>query len=298
MRISSLSPIIIAAYIILSGVITHNIISPVSYRLSLTLVVARLLQIEKTPLLVENRAMALLGSKAASLAILSWLAPHRMVVASAHRWSCTPAFVQFSTFRTIGTSRVACSGRGFADNKGSSLITHEEDILQRDSSRKTPFTWPELLQIVEKEKNLAKLCRSVKDQRGYDVHRQELKQNWASIYDFILFSKFGFDRVLVDSRWHSQPRLSELTLVHKSLWLNDFPYYVQDGILHYVLWKTLEDVTEEEIQEARNKLIDTKNAIEIIHWINPPHLKSLPEIDHVHFLCLVDADQQATTGAN
>jgi hypothetical protein len=260
-------------------------------------IVARRLQTRKTPLLVQDRVMALLGSKAASLAILSWLAPHRMAVASAHYWSCKPAFVhQFSTFRTIGSSRIA-SGRGFSDKKGPSLITHEEDILQRDSSRKTPFTWPELVQIVEKEKNLAKLCRSVEDQRGYDLHRQEMSQNWVSIYDFILWSKFGFDRVLVNGRWHSQPRLSEVTEVHKSLRLNDFPYYVQDGILHYVLWKTLEDVTEEEIQEACDKLIDTKNAIKIIHWINPPHLKSLPEIDHVHFLCLVNADQ-ATAGAN
>ena len=239
--------------------------------------------------------MAMLGSKAVSLAILSWLAPHRMVAgSSAHGWPCQTAFVHFSTFRTIGTSRIS-SGRGAADKNKSSLITHEENILQRDSSRKTPFTWPELVQIVEKEKDLAKLCRRVEDQRGYDLHRQELKQNWASIYDFILWSKFGFDRVLVDGRWNSQPRLSDVTLVHKSLWLNDFPYYVQDGIVHYVLWKILEDVTEEEIQEARNKIIGTKNAIEIIHWINPPHLKSLPDIDHVHFLCLVNADQ-ATTG--
>jgi hypothetical protein len=123
----------------------------------------------------SHLVMVVLGSKAASLAILSWLAPHRMAVASAHRWQCQPAFVHFSTFRTIGTSRIA-SGRGFPDKKGSSLITHEEDILQRDSSPKIPFTWPELVQIVEKEKNLAKLCRSIEDQRGYDLHRQELKK--------------------------------------------------------------------------------------------------------------------------
>jgi hypothetical protein len=33
---------------------------------------------------------------------------------------------------------------------------------------------------------------------------------------------------------------------------------------------------------------------EFMHWINPPHLKSIPDIDHVHILCLPESSDDAT----
>jgi len=70
---------------------------------------------------------------------------------------------------------------------------------------------------------------------------------------------------------------------------NDFPYYVEENIVHYVLWKTKIPITEKEIHDARI-ILETNisiNALEIIHWVNPPNLKSVPDIDHVHFLCRI-----------
>ena len=143
--------------------------------------------------------------------------------------------------------------------------------------------------------------------------------------------------------WIVDPPLSEIKQIKKVLVKNDFPYYMEDGIQHYVLWKTCQNITEDEIQVARNELqeimlrtegvqekrqqqqqqqqqvveqqgddVSTMNevhddddddhdddiingsssstsrkVVEIIHWMNPPHLQSLPDIYHVHFVCRV-----------
>lgn len=105
--------------------------------------------------------------------------------------------------------------------------------------------------------------------------------------------------------------------------INDFPYYFSPGIDHWVLWKLGGHLTNGEISRAKldilqshrdkgsgcknrnhdgsdniynlsrknnsdeffensNRMADDTSIF--LHWINPPHLKSLPGIDHVHIL--------------
>eukprot|EP00980_Cylindrotheca_fusiformis_P024040 scaffold11443_cov116-Cylindrotheca_fusiformis.AAC.1 len=154
--------------------------------------------------------------------------------------------------------------------------------------RSEPFQWNELREIIEVEKDLAKLSRSETQQRDYEVFRHHLRLQYNSAIDYILISKLGFDRVQKNGLWHAEPRLADFGEVRKVLVPNDFPYYMADGIVHYVLWKTKETVTAEDINEAREQLRTMMKLDDILHWVNPPHLKSLPEIDHVHFLCLLD----------
>jgi hypothetical protein len=82
------------------------------------------------------------------------------------------------------------------------------------------------------------------------------------------------------------------------LCINDFPYYYSPGIQHWILWKLGGVVTSDELADAKKEILrgisknDPRNNFsEIItdhevflHWVNPPHLKSLPGIDHVHIL--------------
>merc|ERR1711957_806126 len=100
--------------------------------------------------------------------------------------------------------------------------------------------------------------------------------------------------------WKALPSLSELKSSQKVLLPNDFPYYLQDGIEHWCLWKLKEKVTEEDIRIAKEELKELAPGtgcstsdvsrddnggsvlLDTIHWINPPHLKSIPDIDHAH----------------
>jgi Protein of unknown function (DUF3605) len=172
------------------------------------------------------------------------------------------------------------------------------ELTPRDYGyRVDPIGWPELVDIVEKENNLAKLSRNVQQQKEYMIYRRELLKEWKSVYDHILVSKFDFERRLVcndmqqgedgnDQVWVAYPPLDEVREIKKVLKPNDFPYYFADGIEHWCLWKLCEDVTDDEIEEAKKDLQAMYgDIVTYVSWRNPPHLKSLPDIDHIHVVC-------------
>jgi hypothetical protein len=83
------------------------------------------------------------------------------------------------------------------------------------------------------------------------------------------------------------------------LCVNDFPYYFSPGVQHWILWKLGGMIASDEIANAKLEIFrgsqtdpthgeQERSAIDdhqvFLHWINPPHLKSLPGIDHVHIL--------------
>ena len=167
--------------------------------------------------------------------------------------------------------------------------------------RAEPLEWAELIQIIQVEKDLAKLSRSVEQQTEYMIYMRNLKSQWKSVYHFILHSKFGFEKRMVRDNasgtelWESYPLVSKAKEQRKSLVLNDFPYYNAPGIQHYILWKIGGDVTDQEIEEACQDLRERLgDVIDVLHWNNPPHLKSLPDIDHVHIL----VHRRASTGTS
>lgn len=156
--------------------------------------------------------------------------------------------------------------------------------------RTTPLTWSELHDIIEKEKDFEKLSRNEAQQREYEIFRSQWKYRYKSIIDYILCTKFNFGKQLEDSLWQACPQLNDTSEVRKVLVPNDFPYYTASNIVHYILWKTKMDINHQEIVDAREELFDLLEAIDILHWVNPPNVQSLPEIDHVHFLCLLKSN--------
>ena len=60
---------------------------------------------------------------------------------------------------------------------------------------------------------------------------------------------------------------------------NDFPYWFEDGMRHDVIWSSQGVVTETEVHRLAQMNLPGR---EIIWYANPPHLKSVPEIDRVH----------------
>lgn len=165
--------------------------------------------------------------------------------------------------------------------------------------RSTPFSWDELHQIIVTEQNLAKLCRSVQQEQEYQKSLHRIKKEWKSVKDYILHSKFHlpFEVDNCSSSSRSIPTKAHVTeeTLHEStsktaepilrIVPNDFPYFCAPGIHHWVLWKLGSvSITKEEIEDAKTVVQNEWAAHDIIHWENPPALKSLPEIHHVHFL--------------
>jgi hypothetical protein len=157
--------------------------------------------------------------------------------------------------------------------------------------RTEPLEWDELVDILLVQKDIAKMSRSVEQQRDYEIYKRDLLREWSSVIDHVLCEKFPevfekrFDTTT--KLYAAYPSLEEFAVsgcpVHTALVQNDFPYYTADGVEHWVLWKLGGSCSDQDIGEAKLQLRD-RFGDDMLHWINPPHLKSLPEIDHVHIL--------------
>lgn len=215
------------------------------------------------------------------------------------------------------------------------MAQNDNEALNR--LRRTPISWAELETIIlsPNVEDLSKLARSEEQQNTYLKCRADIKNEWESIYDYLLCTKFEFGWDWADApldsssggdknnlrQRHSTPTFQEYLNDHQQhvkegkcniqlkLCINDFPYYLAPGIEHFVLWKLGGDVTPDEIAKAKldilkdsqlwatmhdrasdrtyehnlEQRIVNDHAV-FLHWINPPHLKSLPGIDHVHII--------------
>lgn len=107
----------------------------------------------------------------------------------------------------------------------------------------------------------------------------QILSEFDTIADHVLVNLLG----VPSTRGHEQGKRkadrSKLTQVNKLVYtLNDFPYYVEPGIEHGVVWST---------GKLREKdmlaLLDEKlSGRERIYFINPPSLQSVAEVEHAH----------------
>ena len=153
------------------------------------------------------------------------------------------------------------------------------------------MTWEEVKHIIT-QGDLHLLGRSKDQQEVYDTFYNQTKSEWISIADFLLFSKFNYP-IIIDEVTGKKSVKRDGSMISEEektrLAPNDFPYYFEEGIEHYIYWKLgsneMNILTETEVEEAAIQL-KSKNPSFIDHaiYINPPHLKSIPEIEHAHIL--------------
>ena len=70
-------------------------------------------------------------------------------------------------------------------------------------------------------------------------------------------------------------------------WPNDFPYFVEPGIEHHVIWVSgFADAPLETHPEIVAELERQRPAgsWEVLFWENPTELRSIPEVRHVQVL--------------
>lgn len=148
-----------------------------------------------------------------------------------------------------------------------------------------PLSW-EHCQTIVRTNQLELLGRSTLQQSEYDTFTTGLQAMWRSTTDYLLHSKFDLPFTLdsngkrVVARDSSASHMVKLTLL-----TNDFPYHFAPGILHLVLWKLGETLTKADIDKAVREVHDA-GAVDVLSYVNPPHLKSILEVDHAHILVL------------
>jgi Protein of unknown function (DUF3605) len=185
---------------------------------------------------------------------------------------------------------------GFSRSRATSVPEISLPILKYGYCTK-PLQWDEIVDIIYEQRDLPKMSRSRQQQFDYELFKRNTLLQWKSMTDFVLCTKFSniFTKKIVDNSEHgprfvADPPIDRLPpgLTLNKLVKNDFPYYMADGIEHWVLWKLGSDcsITDQDIQKAKENLSDRlqTEGVGMIHWINPFHLKSVPLIEHAHIL--------------
>jgi len=106
------------------------------------------------------------------------------------------------------------------------------------------------------------------------------RAQWNTSRDFILNRFFG-------SEYETDPLTSRFAIVpntHKYRVYfvpNDFPYHVEDGIEHWILWSLDEMSSEEAKRFLDAKLIGPEGQfLEYVYFVNPPAIQSIPDVFH------------------
>ena len=106
-------------------------------------------------------------------------------------------------------------------------------LATADDADDPPFTWHQLQDIVGSGR-LDQLKRSKIIQQAYEEHKVDILRDYATMYDFILYDKFGLDRTTnADGIFVVQRPSSNQILT--ALALNSFPYHVGCSVDHWVL---------------------------------------------------------------
>eukprot|EP00590_Aulacoseira_subarctica_P000970 CAMPEP_0172427220 /NCGR_PEP_ID=MMETSP1064-20121228/41128_1 /TAXON_ID=202472 /ORGANISM="Aulacoseira subarctica , Strain CCAP 1002/5" /LENGTH=172 /DNA_ID=CAMNT_0013171319 /DNA_START=150 /DNA_END=668 /DNA_ORIENTATION=+ len=162
-----------------------------------------------------------------------------------------------------------------------------------------PLKWESILNIIDTNR-LHCLRRSDEQQQIYMQYLEDMKKHWVHPLDHVLHTKFQFAKVVSSSvnnstLYEASPKIYHHETTRIQLCRNDYPYHLENNIQHWVLWKlSKEPITPEEIRDAKQQLhTNQTSVIATAHWVNPPHLKSLPEIDHVHIVCLLSTTSSA-----
>lgn len=196
----------------------------------------------------------------------------------------TPNFIQSHAYSSSSSLHLKLSPEEIAASLGPDRIIATK-----------PFTWDQLQQYGDPTMH----SRSMEVQEQYVLHSREIKEEWQSMNDYILCSKFGFDKVYDSSvgSYAAHPSLEQVisnNQIETRLLLNEYPYYVDTNIEHWCLWKLGGKVSQEEIdfavEELKNGATTAAAVQDVLTWVNPPHLQSVPDIDHAHLLCLRSGD--------
>ena len=200
----------------------------------------------------------------------------------------------------ITTTTTALSGSITTPSSNNSSASSSIETLLDDADKRIqlphlqygyrtePMNWTEVSRAVAVD--VALLSRSVQQQADYEIYKRHILKKWKSVLDHVLVNKLGLER-RTDSQglFYAANNTSSSNSGQRPAVLvkNSFPYYTTPEIEHYVLWKLTGGINEQDIANAKLQLAtELADLVDTLHWINPVHVKSLPEIDHAHILCL------------
>lgn len=154
------------------------------------------------------------------------------------------------------------------------------------SSSPAPLSWNQILQLdLSISRDPKTFSRDSAVLERYSKFTADVKDRYESIQTYILHKVFEApvvsvaDKLTIDTSynhlWSSEAGAPLIVKLVK----NDFPYAVEEGVHHLVLWSNA-SLTSEQIKDYLDRHLLPQG--EYVFFENPTHLKTIPGIFHVH----------------
>ncbi|KAI8339114.1 hypothetical protein BC941DRAFT_422118 [Chlamydoabsidia padenii] len=130
------------------------------------------------------------------------------------------------------------------------------------------FTWEQVYHFVSTNQ-IKKIYRHPSVQNVYNQWIKETLATYGTIENYLLSTKLKFPP---PSSSNDPPAVIILP--------NDFPYSVEDGIKHILIWSQVPldpDYVEQILKEHYDMA-----TWEWVYWVNPPEIQSVKKLPHVH----------------
>ncbi|PQE20960.1 N-acetylglucosamine-induced 1 protein [Rutstroemia sp. NJR-2017a BBW] len=166
-------------------------------------------------------------------------------------------------------------------------------ILSTHPSQHPDMSWAQLSDVI-KRGALAELNRRPLDLYYYKKCAWELGKRWGGVAEYVVGGKLGWVEG-VGGEKENVGRPFEREEDYRVL-RNDFPYALERGIVHLVVWTKFvfeEDAETGELTEEIREVVEVwvgrmfreRCGTENVMWfVNPPALKSIKSVEHFHIM--------------
>ncbi|KAJ2818491.1 hypothetical protein GGI24_005082 [Coemansia furcata] len=144
-----------------------------------------------------------------------------------------------------------------------------------------PVSWPQFKQYVDAQ-NLEPLGRSLETHTTYEIAMAAKRKEYGSVAKYLtthVLPEFIASTTALGFDPHSALASDDFHLL-----VNDFPYYLGDGVEHWVLWcrKRLSPGFAAPAAAIEAIRVKFGSGVEWRYFVNPVAKQSVPQLSHAH----------------
>ncbi|ORX69634.1 hypothetical protein DL89DRAFT_267811 [Linderina pennispora] len=144
-----------------------------------------------------------------------------------------------------------------------------------------PVPWERFKQLVD-AKNLEPLGRSYECQARYEKHMARMRCEYGSVANFLI--KHALADFIATTMAPGFAKSAPIDTSDFLFRVNDFPYYLADGVEHWVMWCRKRLTPGFDAPEAAVQAIQLRfgQDVEWRYFVNPVAKQSVPQLSHAH----------------
>ncbi|KAJ2825346.1 hypothetical protein IWW50_002890 [Coemansia erecta] len=160
-------------------------------------------------------------------------------------------------------------------------VTAEMKARATRLSIPAPVPWTQFKQLVDAE-NLEPLGRSFAMQVTYEQHIIQMARQYGSVANYLI--DHALADLIAETKAPGFDPKSALAASDFVFRANDFPYYLGDGVEHWVMWCKKKLQPGYAASAAAVEAIESRfgHSAEWRYFVNPVRRQSVPQLSHAH----------------